>query len=182
MIGEKKKAIFSRISFDCVAFFMVFASLLTLHWFAKCNCKLTTEGYLLKDVIRTHTKGIAFSVIFSFTFVKFLLRKGVWCARMFALVFGSRVCEGCVCRYILCQCGQPMGGYTNAQQYTCWWRGWHFKHRKVDLFIGESDISNVLKLHYSLKIIFGELQSALLCWNCIMAWAKLGHATIFGRN
>ena len=113
---------------------MVFASLLTLHWFAKCNCKLTTEGYLLKDVIRTHTKGIAFSVIFSFTFVKFLLRKGVWCARMFALVFGSRVCEGCVCRYILCQCGQPMGGYTNAQQYTCWWRGWHFKHRKVDLF------------------------------------------------
>ena len=43
-----------------------------------------------------------------------------FCARMFAAVFGSRVCEGCVppACYILCQCGQPMGGYTSTQMHN----------------------------------------------------------------
>ena len=181
MVGEKKKDFFSRISFDCVAFFMVFASLLTLI----CQMQLQTDHRRV-SFKRCHSNtykryrilsDIQFYICKVFAQKRCLVREDVCPGIWF-----SSVWRVCVCRYILCQCGQPMGGYTNAQQYTCWWRGWHFKHRKVDLFIGESDISNVLKLHYSLKIIFGELQSALLCWNCIMAWAKLGHATIFGRN
>ena len=71
----------------------------------------------------------------TFTFVKFLLRKGIWCARMFAVVFGSRVCEGCVCAATYC---------VNADSR---WVGTQM-HNST-LADEEDDILNIEKLTFS---------------------------------